>query len=197
MDPTSVEHTNISICSADVFDDSHTATPFPVLSTVPDVLPPNPTINCEDTEMAGADLADHIMGDIQPTATEEATVNARPPTPPSPNASGATVLPGLDANTQGVGQPNGEEDSPLPTEGCDPKKRYRRTQKMVPGSAITPRYEVNPPHLIYDTNWTRNICAVDWCALHPGGTTGAFNFYFDHLPADQIKVCPSCFTPAR
>jgi hypothetical protein len=54
------------ISRADVFDNSG-ATPFQVLATVSDLLPPSDAINCEATD--NTDLADYAMDDIEASTT--------------------------------------------------------------------------------------------------------------------------------
>ena len=192
------------ISSADVFDNSG-ATPFQVLGTVPNLLPPARTVDCETTN--NTDLADRVMDDIEANTTVATTraddsvsnaliANDTCPIPP-PNsvagASGDSVVPEnpdpQDASeTADNGDIGGATRSSTITEVRN--KRYMRIQKMVPGIATTARFEVRSPHGSRATNChCRNFCAIDWCALHPEGTVGQFNLHFDNLPAEEAEVC--------
>ena len=67
---------------------------------------------------------------------------------------------------------------------------------MVPSAASTARYKVHTPYQSHATNCPgRNFCVVDWCKLHPKGTLGEFNQYYDNLPAGESQVCPWSYTP--
>jgi hypothetical protein len=69
------------------------------------------------------------------------------------------------------------------------EKRYQQPQKMVPGVAITARSEVHL-HPSCTTNGSyRNLCAIDWCALHPEGTLGKINYYINNLLVEEADVC--------
>ena len=89
--------------------------------------------------------------------------------------------------------PTSPDPAPLAVIARDLKeKRYQQSQKMVPGLAMTVRYEVNSPCWNHTTNcFGRNFCAIDWCALYPKGTLGTFNWHYNNLPAKKAEVCPS------
>ena len=45
-----------------------------------------------------------------------------------------------------------------------------------------------PDCLIWYASHLRNLCALAWMQLHPGGLVADFKKYFDHLPPDEMKV---------
>jgi hypothetical protein len=226
------------ISRADVFDNSG-ATPFQVLATVPDLLPPARAVDRETTD--NTDLADSITDDIEASPTAAMTqandfigeplisndTDAIPPL--NAGASGQPALPNAGHENNGaVGGANppalpssqdlsavasisaqdpGELTAPAIPEMADNdgtdlsartsesankgllEKRYQRPQKMVPGVAITARFEVRSHRSCATNSSYRNLCAIDWCALHPEGTLGEFNYYFDNLPLVEADVC--------
>ena len=217
------------IYSTNFLDNSCAATRFPILDVVPDRLPHTPTIDHERAEVADPD---HATEDIRPAATT-ATIQDAPvtvdmgPIPSNPDASGKTILPGLDTSTQGVGcsdeavgatdltaaslggssnigpieslseqganepmAPTAPDLASLTADALDQKNpRYQRKSKMVVSTTTTARYGVHSPYQGHSANCPcRNLCAIDWCASHPEGTLGEFNWYYDKLPAEEANV---------
>jgi hypothetical protein len=37
------------------------------------------------------------------------------------------------------------------------------------------------------------MCSVDWCRLHPEGTVGEFNTYWDNINNELLKVRLTCY----
>ena len=72
------------------------------------------------------------------------------------------------------------------------KKRYHHPQKMSPRIGITAMYVLSLHHIIANVR-PRAICSTDWCALYPDGTIGKFNFYWDNIDKDLLKVCLTHF----
>ena len=73
------------------------------------------------------------------------------------------------------------------------QKKYKRTQKMVPGVGLSARYVLSL-HITTADIPLRNIGAVDWCALNPEGTVGQFNLYWDNIDNDLLKVRLTCLS---
>ena len=71
------------------------------------------------------------------------------------------------------------------------KRRYRYTAKKTPGIGIYAVYVLSTHHFIADIR-PRDLCSVDWCIVHPEGTVGEFNYYWDHVNKDIRKVCITC-----
>ena len=176
---------------------------------VPDLLPPP------------GDLADRVMDDVQPTTTaasqeqdsiDETPSVLHPITPPNPGDSGAIddttapiASPATDPITS-ISEHNASKSTApaaldhisLAVKARDrAEKRYQRAQVMVPGPATTARCEVYSAYQ-HTTNYTcRNICANEWCELHPNGTVGEFNWYFDNLPSEEAEASSSSCTPGN
>jgi hypothetical protein len=128
--------------------------------------PPNEEAHATDPITASLRISSH-EGDVASTSEQD----ARNP------AASATPDPSLLAiNTKSANE-----------------KRYQRAQKMVPGTALTVRYDVHTPHQSHATNCPRtgrNLCAIEWCKTHPEGTLGEFNRYYDNLLPAEFQVCP-------
>ena len=158
-----------SILSANVFADSLTAPEFQILGTVPDILRPldTPSPDREIGDISTRGPTDPVTEDIpQSTITTSqgdasATIETCPP-PPSPDGSedSETILPeratpsssndagvatDLTAASHGTSSDTGA-GAPMSGSlvGKAKDKRYLRPGKMVPGSALTARYEVCP-----------------------------------------------------
>jgi hypothetical protein len=73
----------------------------------------------------------------------------------------------------------------------------KKGKKMQPSpDSVTPRYAVSMYSIAYKlrvltcAHLSRNLCAQDWCAANPDGTTTEFKHYYDHeLSAELKKVC--------
>ena len=68
------------------------------------------------------------------------------------------------------------------------QKRYLHPQKMWPRVGITAMYVLSSHHIIANV-CPRAICSTDWCALHPDGTVGEFNLYWNNINKSLLKVC--------
>jgi hypothetical protein len=165
------------------------------------------------------------MDDVQPTtlaaSQEQESVNEtpsiiRPITPPDPYDSDAindtTVPIGLSPATDPIASTAGHNTSnsmaPTTPDHISPaikardrvEKRYQRAQGMVPGPAPTARcgmYSSYRSHLHTSNHTRRNICANEWCKLHPKGTIGEFNWYFDNLPSEEAEASYSLDIPGN
>ena len=60
---------------------------------------------------------------------------------------------------------------------------------MVVSTTTMARYGVHSPYQGHSTNCPcRNLCVINWCALHPEGTLSKFNWYYDKLSAEEANV---------
>jgi hypothetical protein len=157
------------ILSANVFDNSLIAPEFQILGAVPDILrtPHSPTPDRKIGHISTGGPTDPVTEESTITMSQgdaPAIVDTYPP-PPSPGDSGdsETILPerATPSNDAGVATDltaaslgtSSETGAGVPMLGSlvgkAKDKRYLRPGKMVPGPALTARYEVRPsdqPH---------------------------------------------------
>jgi len=73
------------------------------------------------------------------------------------------------------------------------KRRYKYTMKKTPGVGISTAYVFSSHHFIADIR-PRDLCSINWCIVHPDGTVGKFNYYWDHINKAIHKVCITCLS---